>query len=86
MAIAQLRLDLAAERRAVEPWEKANAVLLANQEQAIAERDAALAEVGRLKAKIERVRGEVDGYIDGAPDCNAVSKLANEISLIIHPA
>jgi hypothetical protein len=41
--------------------------------------------VALLERRIEAVRYAVDGYIDGAPDCNAVSKLANEVSLIIDP-
>ena len=42
-------------------------------------------EVAGLRALLKRVRCEIDGYIDGAPDCNAVSKLANAVSLIIDP-
>jgi hypothetical protein len=43
------------------------------------------AQLALLKGRLDGVRLAVDGYIDGAPDCNAVSKLANEVSLIIDP-
>ena len=36
-------------------------------------------------AKLHAINIAVDGYVDGAPDCNSVSKLANEVSLIINP-
>ena len=42
-------------------------------------------EVAGLRALLERVRCEVDGYIDGAPDAGPVAKLANAVSLIIDP-
>ena len=44
-----------------------------------------LSEVAGLRAALERVRCEVDGYIDGAPDAGPVAKLANAVSLIIDP-
>jgi hypothetical protein len=43
------------------------------------------AEREKARGAIQAVRLEVDGYIDGAPDRNAVSKLANAVSLIIDP-
>ena len=42
-------------------------------------------EIAELRAKLRAIDFSVDGYVDGAPDCNAVSKLANEVSAIIHP-
>jgi hypothetical protein len=48
-------------------------------------RELAEGENARLKAKLHSVTLAVDGYVDGAPDCNAVSKLANQVSLIINP-
>lgn len=48
-------------------------------------RELAEGENARLKAKLHAINLAVDGYVDGAPDCNAVSKLANEVSLIIDP-
>lgn len=55
------------------------------REKAEAARELAEGENARLKAKLHAIDLAVDGYVDGAPDCNAVSKLANEVSLIIHP-
>ena len=42
-------------------------------------------EAEKAKAKQHAIDLAVDGYVDGAPDCNAVSKLANQVSLIINP-
>ncbi len=42
-------------------------------------------EAEKAKAKLHAIDLAVDGYVDGAPDCNAVSKLANQVSLIINP-
>ena len=49
-------------------------------------RELAEGENARLKAKLHAINLAVDGYVDCAPDCNAVSKLANQVSLIIHPS
>ena len=35
-------------------------------------------------AIIGAIELEIDGYLDGAPDANEASKLANRISLLIH--
>ncbi len=57
----------------------------------IAQRDAAQAEnqslrqrVEDLTAKLHAVDCAVDGYVDGAPDAPTISRLANEVSLIIN--
>jgi hypothetical protein len=49
-------------------------------------------DIGRVRKQFQQVAEKlkaidlaVDGYVDGSPDCNSVSKLANEISTIIHP-
>ena len=36
-----------------------------------------------LEIKLHQIEDEIEGYIDGAPDASAASKLANRIWLII---